>query len=283
MATYFAFNDDNGKYFENASIKQLRAHPFLIRSTLLLRSDEYQKLCNKVNYRKRKYELPENREIKWSYPWSLRKHSKNNEEIKSDRPYYFLKDIDYHKVVDFIDDALSTLSELNYLKIILTITKGTGQTGIKQISIQKMHLETSMQRIEMELNSDSDGLCILFLDPESKEVDQSMREAYYKIRANGSFLSKYKKIKDSLSFEDSNHSIGIQMADYVAGATGAFLRSQSSENFQKGKEMFENHVRPFIRQKDGSCLGFGICEIPTLAGLRSELKNIFEPNLRHPA
>jgi hypothetical protein len=271
MPTYFAFNDDYGHYKPKPSNKHLRSHPFYLRATLIVRSDEYIKLSNKINYRKRKFGFPEDREIKWSYPWSLRKHFKNNKPITSKYRYHFLKDIDYHKVIDYVEESLAVLKDLNYASIVVTITEGKEFLNIKPERLQEMHLECAMQRIEMEIGGSTETICVLFLDPESKDLDKGMRNSYFKIRSDGGIMKKYKRIKDSLNFEDSNHSIGIQMADLIAGSFASCLKNRVSDSYGRGDKMFRSHVQPLLRECNGNTFGYGICEVPTNADVRKGL------------
>ena len=44
MSTYFAFSDECGDYVQHISKRQLKIHPFYIRATLLINSDEWKKL-----------------------------------------------------------------------------------------------------------------------------------------------------------------------------------------------------------------------------------------------
>ena len=280
MATYFAFNDDCGNYIPQPTENQVSKDPFYLRATLLMESSEYRKLCKRVNYRKRKHKIPEDREIKWSYAWTLRNHKKNSKPIDPKRKYAFLADFDYHTVIDYIQDTLTVIDSLDYASIIFTVTPNCTTMKFDPHRMHQMHLETTMQRIEMELNSDTDGLCVLFLDPESKKSDCNMRDTYYKLRADGGLLKEHKKIKDSINFEDSNHSIGIQLTDLIAGSFGAFLKSVTSNTYERGKQMFLESVFEHIRQQDDELFGYGICEIPTDAEIRANLRKSVE-NIRH--
>ncbi len=273
MSIYFAFSDENGEYKPEPGKNFLRSHPFYVRTTALIDGDEYKKLSNKFLYKKRKFDLPEDKEIKWSYLWSLRKHKLNSEEITEDKPYYFLKDVDYHELINYVEQQLQLLSQLDFIKIIISVTKNSRNLTFTETRMHEMHLEVLMQRIEMELQDDYSNLGIIFMDPQSDRKDASIRDAYFNLARYGNFIEKYKHIKDSLNFENSHHSIGIQMADYISGCTGAFLKSQTRDTYVRGKEMFANDIFPYLRRKGEQICGIGICEVPTETDFRDEIEH----------
>nr|WP_256329707.1 DUF3800 domain-containing protein [Fervidobacterium changbaicum] len=115
-----------------------------------------------------------------------------------------------------------------------------------------------MQRVEMEIQYSQDNIAILFLDPIGREADRSIREAYRQIYLCGDFIKKYKHIKDSLSFELSHHSFGIQLCDYCAGIFNGVLKG-----YTPSIEVFRTRLRPFLRKSsEGKFMGCGIVEVP---------------------
>ena len=71
MSTYFGFSDECGDYLQGINEKQLKTHPFYIRSTLLINSSEWKKLNSLFQHLKTTYELPKHKEVKWSYLWQI--------------------------------------------------------------------------------------------------------------------------------------------------------------------------------------------------------------------
>ena len=111
MAIKFAFSDECGHYAQFRTEKQNRVHPFYIRSLFLMDGDEYKKLCQDFIVLKQDYQLPE-KEIKWAHIWRLRTHNQQgtNPSVKDD--CYFLKDIDYHRIIDFVEKPAEFVSDL---------------------------------------------------------------------------------------------------------------------------------------------------------------------------
>ena len=62
---------------------------------------------------KKSFDLPLEKEIKWSYHWSLQKYQKNSRTIPENQPFYFLKDIDHNEVINFLDSSLRLRSDIN--------------------------------------------------------------------------------------------------------------------------------------------------------------------------
>jgi hypothetical protein len=272
----FAFNDDCGSYLNAAKASHVKAHPYYIRATLLMDGAEYLHLQNAVNYQKRKLGLSNDHEIKWSYIWSLRKHEIKNEPVPSNKPYASLAAVGSEKLVGFFKKALGIVHSLQCKQVIITLTKQVVGQSTSLDAMLRMHLECHLQRIRFETPSGS--LAVVFFDPESPEKDRSFREAYRMLRASNYFNLSFNRIKDSLNFEVSSHSVGIQLADFIAGACSAKLKHAGNPSFQHGAQLFDEFVAPCIRTNaNGKKAGFGICEVPTNASFRLSLASVFAP------
>ena len=87
MATYFIFSDEAGAYQSNPSDSFCRRRPLYIRSAVIMDVESWAILKEEFFELKKKNELPTEKEIKWSYLWSLTKHQNNNEPITENKPY----------------------------------------------------------------------------------------------------------------------------------------------------------------------------------------------------
>ncbi len=272
MATYFVFSDESGAYKQNRGPNYLRKRPYYVRSALMIDVDNWIKLKERFIEVKKSKNLPLDKEIKWSYLWSLKKHRNNNETIPADRPYYFLRDFKEEDLISYVKDVCLMLKDCNMNKIIITITLNEFTAAISKANIYKMHLQELMQRIEMEIQDRDDNLAILFFDPENQEVDSLIRSAYREIYLTGDFISKYAHIKDSISFELSHHSFGVQIADYIAGIFNGFLR-----NYSISKTLFQECVSDVIRRSpSGEIFGYGVREVPRSDENREKIKDKFD-------
>jgi hypothetical protein len=261
--TYFCFSDECGDYKQNMTEKQLRNHPYYIRSTLLINSNEW-KILN-LNFRelKNKYGLPLSKELKWANIWTVRNFQINNKPIPDKYGIKHFEKFDYHSLINFVEEALLLINGLKEKKIIATYTKNSNQYITSEKSMILFHLQEHMQRLEMELQVDEGNLGVLFFDPVGSEKDNLFREIYNDLFENGDFIRSYKSIKDSLNIENSHHSVGIQIADYVSGAFSSILKASIDIDYSRGVRMFFNSVYPNLRHSwNGSIQGYGIREVP---------------------
>jgi hypothetical protein len=261
--TYFCFSDECGEYYQNITHRQLLTHPFYVRSTLLINSSEWKFLNNRFRELREKYGIPFG-EIKWVNLWSLRNYQKNQKEVPEKTGFKHLENIDYHTIIDFIEESLSILNELNSKKIIITYTRNNKARGYSEKKILTFHLQEHMQRIEMELQEHEDNLGVLFFDPVSTIKNEMFRKIYNKLYQNGDFINNYSFIKDSLNIENSHHSVGIQIADFISGAFSALLKSSPDKDYSRGTKMFFNSVYPNLRKNLYTGVhGWGIREVPS--------------------
>lgn len=264
MSIYFGFSDECGSYQQKKEKKYLRVHPHYIRSTLLINADDWKKLRIKFNDLKTRYNLPIEKEIKWAYLWQLRNYQKKNQSIPDNKDFKFLESYDYHDLINFVDNCFNLLNEIEFKKIIITHTDNVNCALINEKSILKMHLQEHMQRIEMQIQSrNAENLAVLFFDPVNESTDKLLRDIYFDLFNSGDFISQYKHIKDSLNIEYSHQSVGIQLADFISGAFSSVLKGFTSQNYERGKDMFYKYVHPNLRSYNGTIWGVGIREVPS--------------------
>ncbi|MGB3346116.1 MAG: hypothetical protein WBA71_02515 [Candidatus Humimicrobiia bacterium] len=99
-----------------------------------------------------------------------------------------MKGIGFNKLIGFVYSLLMLLSDLNYTKIIITVTSNRDCPRIKENEIYRMYIQEIMQRIEMELQNKEENLCVLFIDPISKEKNKIFRNIYFRLYQNGDFI-----------------------------------------------------------------------------------------------
>ncbi len=279
--TYFCFSDECGDYKPNMTEKQKRIHPFYIRTTLLINSNEWKKLNKRFREVKEKYGLPISKEIKWANLWTLRSYQKDKKPIPAKLGLQHLEKFDYHSLIDFVEESLSLINELKEKKIIATYTKNANNYATNEKSMICFHVQEHIQRLEMELQVDEDNLGVLFFDPVSNDKNELFRQIYNELFESGDFIEKYSFIKDSLNIENSHHSVGIQIADYISGAFSSVLKASIDNDYSRGVKMFYDCVHPNLRRGwQGNIQGYGIREVPRNVPTRNWLigqMNKFKP------
>lgn len=269
MAIKFVFSDECGTYSPIRTEKQNRVHPYYIRSLFIIDGDGYKKISQDFKELKKQFGLP-SKEIKWAHIWSLRSSVKGNKEIHQKEDHYFLKDFDCHLIIDFIEASLMLLQNLN-CKTVYSITNNNSNAKFSEKDLFKMHITTLLQRTQFETQKNADDLAVLFFDPLCDKKSKLLREIYFDIAQNGDFVQEYTHIKDSINLEFSHHSIGIQLADYLAGIMAGTLKG-----YDRSVQIFNNAVRPTLRNHNKKILGAGVCEIPTNTHERQKLKAHFK-------
>lgn len=268
MTIFFAFSDESGLYKSKPNDKHLKSHPYYLRSTVIIYAHEWKFLTRKMAEILAKYNLPSEKEIKWSYISSLEKSLDNKQKIKEDKGFYFLKDKKPEDIKAYISDVISILPELQYCKIIYTVTDNTSVESYAQKTILELHIKALMQRIEMELQSDKENLAVLFIDALNARDDKNLREAYSNIYKNGDFIQNYDHILDNLNLEYSHQSAGLQVADYLAGAFFSLITDRPL-----GKKLFKKYIFDCLRKnQSGEFMGFGVIHIPKSDELRGDLR-----------
>ena len=122
MSIFFGFSDECGSYQLNKSKRFLTVHPHYIRSTLLIKADEWKKINKAFTDLKALYNFPIEKEVKWSYLWSLRNYQMKGQKIPEGKDFKFLESYDYHKLIVFVERSLALLETIEYKKMIITHT-----------------------------------------------------------------------------------------------------------------------------------------------------------------
>jgi len=263
MKSIFVFSDEVGEYKKRMSEKAMRQNKFYIRGSLFIDSSDYKKLVPIVRTIKTNSGFAANNEIKFSDIWNW-EHGRNGdkEKAKNGREY--------------IRSCLSHLKLINSVKYIFTVTflDGRHYHG-DEIKLYNMHILELMQRIHMELKPEREkeaiGYASIFLDMLNKKHCEELRIAYYQIYSGEveDYIAEYSTIKDSITFEDSRFSTGIQMIDLATGVFhGCLLKRAFSCHCYK--EYIQEKVRTFRDEM----FGYGIMEVPTNPEYREIIRNL---------
>jgi hypothetical protein len=285
MATYFVFSDESGQYQEYYRDKGAK---YFVRSALLFNSENWMALKNDIDILKKDTGIPIHTEFKWRYLNLIRLYQGGKLKINGTEDWCQFKDHNVISLIDFIRRIISLFHRYADSKTIFTFTENVpvkmwkillkgiivnqGESANPTIHhIYKWHLQELMQRVEMEIQGNN-NLAILFFDQDSKDTEKHLRNSYHEIYHNGDFIKKYLHIKDSICFEHSHQSVGIQIADYIAGIFNAFLKSETI-----GCDLMEC-ILPILRKSpSGDFLGYGIREVPKDENKRQWLREKMTP------
>ncbi len=114
-----------------------------------------------------------------------------------------------------------------------------------QSEIERDFLQTLMLRVEDELRERGENGIIIY---DQANINK-LSKYYNKIYINGKFVKEYSHIKDSMSFEISTFSSGIQIVDYVSSIVYNSLRGYTESLY-----IFKEIIKSKIRKKSGMLL-----------------------------
>jgi hypothetical protein len=102
----------------------------------------------------------------------------------------------------------------------------------------------------------SKQLGIVISDHRGARDDKALRLHHQKLLYSGSeFISRYENLVESLFIQPSNMSVGVQLADIVAGAVW--------RKFEKGDSRWFDRLTPaFRKSRDGTIEGYGLVRYP---------------------
>lgn len=264
---YFAFSDEVGDYKPDPGKRFLNSHPMYSRSSVIISAEQWFTVKNEFEICQRKLPIINAAEIKWSHVWSLKRLREAGKEISEEHEVYFLKNISNEQLQTYVRECLGVLTKIDAPKIIITVTYNNEMHDYSVKYMLKFHLQEHMQRIEMDIQSADNNLCILFIDSINTRKDKMLREVYHDIFIEGDFINKYGHIKDSLNLELSHHSAGIQLADFISGCFTGFLRG-----WNYSTECCKELILPYLRKnEDGEVMGYGIREVPRNDEIRAEI------------
>lgn len=273
--TYFCFSDESGGYQQYMSSRNSEKIPFYVRTSLIINSKDWKDLNHKFLCLKQDYDIPYNRELKWSDIFSVKKNSKKTPE--------HLKSYDYNTLLGFVDKSLGLLNELEEREIILTFSPNNQGLNWRESTLIKNHIKCHLQRIEKTFKHPPfNKICVLFVDPISsnltKGIDKTVGEFYNELFLNGDDFMNYNNIIDCINFQPSHQSCGIQLSDYISGVFLSFLRynTQEPNNYKEGVGLFYKHIREKIRKSShNNIFGWGVIDVPHNEKNRMYIKEKF--------
>jgi hypothetical protein len=123
MMVHFGFGDENGAYQKDRSYRFVRRYPYFIRSTLVIRADEWESLRDKIDFLRSSVGLTTpTAEIKWAHLWQLKRFENQRTKIDPNHALGFLRDCSFSEALRYVEESLKKLRALEYARVILTVT-----------------------------------------------------------------------------------------------------------------------------------------------------------------
>lgn len=278
MSVIFAYIDDAGNYEKERCDDFVKRNPYYLRACVCVPAgsarsltDHRQKFCASIG-------VDDYCELKWQHLWKLKRRDEKGQRITLGQAEQFLKKVKYADALNYATDYLRLLAEFDCSTLITVTPLEVMTEKVDPVKLEKMHLQSIMQRVNFDAK-DSQQIAAMFVDnPSDRKLSQRLAEAYTALVRGGDAYSKFNWVHDTVGFHDSRHSAGLQMADFVAGASHNALRG-----FDESVSLFKNHVGPRLRcSNDGKVEGYGIIEVPTRPDCRQHLLGRLQACLEKP-
>lgn len=262
MKSYYVFSDECGQYIKERSQKFNNAHPFYVRSTVIIDLDDYIKLDNLINQIKNKYNISYKQEIKWSHLGNY---------IKGKPPEY-LTDLSLSDFKNCISEIIKSINKCESLLLFFTLTDNRIDKQVDEIKLITMHLQNMLQRVCYEMKNNR--FASIIIDDLGKKKNGILKRVCYSLMNDGDTYVNYQNILKSILIDFSDQCTGLQIADICAGIMTASLKYISSadnkkQNFKYSYDLLMSVIYNKIRySKYGDIYGYGIREVPNNAGTK---------------
>lgn len=222
MKAYFAFTDECGDYTKERNARFLAAHPFYVRSTVIMPFDDYQTMQAEMNSIKARFGLKPDVEVKWSHFGSA---LKNN---YTDIPHRLSSE----QLASYFSQIFKRFIAHESICVYLTFTDNREVHLIGEIPLLKMHLQNALQKVQTTMQANQGFAIVVADDLNSKS--KVLKQAAYQITTTGDFVN-YTNIKQGFYVDYSNQCCGLQIADLCAGVFTAMLKWMTAPVGEKHK------------------------------------------------
>jgi hypothetical protein len=156
---------------------------------------------------------------------------------------------EFHERRAFLMACLGELKHIKSLKLIAVAVDKRKIYG-QQTAIERA-LEPMLERIEFDCcEHATQGIVIA-------DEEQGERDALRQIGRSGSFYTSFPSILEPIMFTPSTESVGVQVADIVAGSVGRYLNSDDPGYIREAWPLFRRHPG------DGRVQGVGLKVYPS--------------------
>lgn len=154
------------------------------------------------------------------------------------------------------EKAVRTIASICSVKAAYAMQSVSNQTDVYHLTYKTITERFQYYLQDLKKVSGRDEFGIIVCDQRSGNDDKRLRDHHHKLLYSGAnFVSSYKNLVESLFLQQSNHSVGIQLADLVAGAVW--------RKFERGDDRWFELLKPSLRRDpNGNIDGWGIVKCP---------------------
>ncbi len=222
MEAYFAFTDECGCYQKNRTEKFNMAHPFYVRSTVIMSFSDYLVLQNGMDRIKITFGMRPEVEIKWSHFGNALKGHYREGQCK----------LSPAQLAEYYAQVLDLLTSLESAEVYYTLTDNNIIGHVDKTALFKMHLQNAYQKVQSTVSAKG-GFAIVVADDLNSET-RALKDAVYDMTMAGDYVN-YTNVKKGLYIDFSNQCHGLQIADICAGIFTASAKYESVSETEKHK------------------------------------------------
>jgi|GEM_PF-6355861 len=270
MSLYSCYSDESGDYIKDPENEFLDDHPRFYRVNYMIKENDYPYVRRACENYKTIFGLPLDKEFKYTFLYPIKKYQDGDwDKPKTDGIEPFV-DIKYENLLQFVESCLDVLDEVNF-EVIIIVTENKKLTTCTPERLYEMHMEDLLPRVCQSISSASGQLGTFYFDKD-ENIEGVLSDAYYNVIKTNHFDLPYEKLKECLNFEDSKHSIGIQLADYVTGCCAGFIKSVFKKGYgEESRRMFIEYIFPNLRCKGVNISGYGIKGVPNNRSIEKKI------------
>lgn len=269
---YYVFSDEAGSYKKDCSTSFCNTHPFFIRSNVIISIEDYRKFQSEIHLLNERYGIPTGEEIKWSDLWESERNRPRNRTIKR---------LGSDSLKRYCTEVFELAFKKQSLQVLFTISRNKINNSNRCISsdeyLHKYHFQDAFQRVQMDLDGTNDFATFIIDELGNEDLSKKIKEICHEFTEQGDRIREYSNVYHGILVECSSYSVGIQLADFIAGVMNGYLKRTLliKEHYEFATELYEKYVIGRIRSRCRKIIGYGVCVIPSRDSFRDELIKIF--------
>jgi len=249
---YLCFIDESGLPPKPQQVG--KRPPYFVIAGVIIHEAQWHDIAEELRALKARPEFRVRGEIKWRYFGPANTDEANSvahldQEARDAFRGAFYGIITKRKAVKII--ACVACVEAAYEQPYVTTQEDLYQLTYKPVSERFQYFLQDMER-----TVGSAQLGIMIADHRGKAQDEGLRHRHHRfVEGNAPVFSAYKNYIETIFLTPSHNSVGIQLADMVAGAIGRRYNARDSQYYDV--------IEPSFRRNGGRVEGYGLVKFPT--------------------
>ena len=248
---HFLFLDESGSIPPRRRIKP----PYFIIGGVIIPDTQWMRIANKLQEIKDHFGI--HGEVKWRYFYVNPDPSK----VPAENTLQHLDEDDRESVRTQIYDLINSYKSVKALSVVTDVAKAYNMCSTKS-DIYHFTYKPITERFQyflQDLTRDSGGRAygLVVCDHRGPGDDRQLQELHQRLlNSGGSGTSNYINLIEGLFLAPSHWSVGIQLADMVAGAVYRKYVNNDDRFFSQIESSFRSNP------KTGSIMGYGLVHNP---------------------